>query len=446
MNRKDLLKTMAVSAASAVAIGGIPRKAHATTNVGGAIVCNPLATDHTREIQSALTLAMQQTEAEVWIPARADGRPWVITRVQALGTGVQRLYIRAWGQIRSSIANSYSPKHIFLIANLERIVAEGLDVYYTGPVNTGGSYTGTHDCIYVTDCKSVKLDQCRAQRGTYAGIRIRRSRNVDVSNCEGHYNRCAGLAIFDGAEFVTVNGGKYSFNGLDSDLGTGYGVACFQQPIGSEAQEVIMQGIVSHDNYRKGLDAHAGRRLIFAHNEMYRNKLYGLFATAQNAGSGFLLGEALIEGNIVAENTYRESAYTTPKLGIQVGAQGVSTCRHLSVVHNYIENVSDYGIHANTSGARTVRIDGNTVDKVDGTPGRAISTDAAGKPMSLQVNGNIALRARSGMLFERADVAHILNNTLNNSEIGGGGAVTAGSGIAHKSTGGNWVNGSLVTV
>ena len=92
-------------------------------------------------------------------------------------------------------------------------------------------------------------------------------------------------------EFVTVNGGKYSFNGLDRDVGTGYGVACFQQPIGSEAQEVIMQGIVSHDNYRKGLDAHAGRRLIFAHNEMYRNKLYGLMATAQNAGSGFLLGE-----------------------------------------------------------------------------------------------------------------------------------------------------------
>src|SRR5215212_156879 len=108
MNRKDLLKTMAASAASAVAIGGIPRKAHATTNVGGAIVCNPAATDHTREIQSALTLAMQQKEAEVWIPTRADGSPWIITRVQALGTGVQRLYIRAWGQIRSGIANSYS--------------------------------------------------------------------------------------------------------------------------------------------------------------------------------------------------------------------------------------------------------------------------------------------------------------------------------------------------
>ena len=116
------------------------------------------------------------------------------------------------------------------------------------------------------------------------------------------------------------------------------------------------------------------------------------------------------------------------------------------MVHNHIENVSDYGIHANTSGARTARIDCNTVDKVDVISGPAISADAAGKPMSLQVNGNIALRATRGMLFESADVAHLLNNTLNNSEIGGGGAITAGSGIAHKSAGGNWVNGSLVTV
>jgi hypothetical protein len=115
------------------------------------------------------------------------------------------------------------------------------------------------------------------------------------------------------------------------------------------------------------------------------------------------------------------------------------------VVHKYIENVSDYGILANTSGARTVRIDCNTVDKVDVISEPAISTDAAGKPMSLQVNGNLAIRTTKSMLFECADVAHLLNNTLNNSEIGGG-AITGGSGIAHKSAGGNWVNGSLVTV
>jgi hypothetical protein len=437
---------MAVSAASAVAIGGIPRKAHATTNVGGAIVCNPLATDHTGEIQSALTLAMQQREAEVWIPARAGGAPWTITRVSASGNGTQRLTVRAWGQIRSSLANTSSAKHIFYVGNLSRFKAEGLDVYYTGPVNTGSSYSGTHDNIHITDCASVKLMRCCAQYSTYAGIKIRRSNNVSIIGCEGHYNRVSGISIFDGCTNIEIIGGEYSFNGLDSDTGTGYGVAVHQFAPGLEAQQVICQGINAHNNYRKGLDAHAGRRLIFAHNEMYRNKLYGLSAIAQSAGGPFLLGEALIEGNIVADNTYRESAYTRPKFGMQVGAQGVSKCRHLIVVHNYIENVSDYGIHANISGARTVRIDGNTVDKVDGTPGRAISTDAAGKPMSLQVSGNIALRARGGMRFDSADVAHIQGNTLGNSEIGGGGAIAVGSNVAHKSTGGNWVNGSLVTV
>jgi hypothetical protein len=140
LKRKDLLKLMAAGGiGAATLVAAKPGTAEAATFTGGVIMCDPAATNHTFEIQSALNLAIQRREAEVWIPARTDGSPWIITRVQAAGTGVERLSIRAFGQIRSSIANSFTPRNVFMVSNLERLTIDGLNIYYTGTVNTAAT-------------------------------------------------------------------------------------------------------------------------------------------------------------------------------------------------------------------------------------------------------------------------------------------------------------------
>lgn len=158
---------------------------------------------------------------------------------------------------------------------------------------------------------AVRLGSTSDPAGVYAVI------DPVVFACYGHHNRHAGL-YFGNTQNLQIIGGHYHFNGLKGDATSGYGTASSQSSYPLNTSEI---GVHANDNYRKGIDYHAGVGITIIGCFSLRNVVMGIYAEDTR-----ITGSVIIKGNTVGEMTYYGATTSTEgsvnvMYGIMVGAQ-----------------------------------------------------------------------------------------------------------------------------
>lgn len=154
-------------------------------------------------------------------------------------------------------------------------------IEYTGTFNHGSSYSGLVSGIHANNADYLLIEQMEIAGFNRAGIFVgatvtgssRYCQNPRVTNTYCHHNRVAGI-IFGHTEAGLVQLCHLHFNGDASDYSTGYGFAGWA---GGVPKNTHLLGNWANDNYRKGVDFHAGHNGMLVGNTLLRNRVCGIY-------------------------------------------------------------------------------------------------------------------------------------------------------------------------
>ena len=230
------------------------------------------------------------------------------------------------------------------------------------------SAIGNLDGLYLTGFNQVELDDLIVKGYSGTGVLVLQSQNVNVQNCSMTYNLYAGLR-YGTIETLTVTGGDYSYNGIDSP-NYGYGISG-SAGTGTTTRDVLIQGVTANYNLRKGIDFHAGTNARVIGNTIIGYGQVGIYAVAESGTTN--VNNVTIIGNRIsgADNTL------------------VSMCIA----------VGGYGYSANASGNFIISNNTLTGCTVAGDTGNAINVvypQTGGTITSVTITDNVILNGSNG--------------------------------------------------
>ncbi|MDO4897288.1 MAG: family 20 glycosylhydrolase [Moraxella sp.] len=174
--------------------------------------------------------------------------------------------------------------------------------------------------------------------------------NNQVINSHLHNNRVAGVMFAYQKDFLAQNN-IMSYNGHESDGGTGYGIASMA---GTYNENITYQNNTTDHNYRKGLDVHDGNNVIITNNTSIGDRLYGIAVYNRQ----FNMDNVSITDNIISQDaTFRLAVDDNYHIDQQTyyGYSGI----HLQT------NTQPEHTHFIGSETATFNITGNTISGMD---------------------------------------------------------------------------------
>jgi parallel beta-helix repeat protein len=301
---------MALTKATYSMIDGAPANVRDFGAVGNNIA------DDTAAIQAAIDAALQIefVKGDVY---KITG-PINITKpgTQLIGNGA-----RVTGAYEQDpVSPSYS-ESFFNVTGADNVLIENIRLQYTGTFTIGGlDYGGYISGIHVEDSDRFTARGVEAYGFNRAGINV--AMDVDycanplIVDCYLHHNRVSGL-IFGNTDNGTMQNCNLTFNGAVDSIGTGYGFSGWSACL---PKNTILANNQANDNYRKGLDFHAGENGTIVGNVCARNRIYGIYVMGT-------IGSWTITGNTVTDMTWANEFPIAAPYGIRVGAlvgQGLS--------------------------------------------------------------------------------------------------------------------------
>lgn len=218
--------------------------------------------------------------------------------------------------------DDYIKASLLVITNTARnLDIRDLSLEYNGNFfdEAGQSYSGLVCGIYLDSCSDVKISGMDISKFNHSGINVAGTtssylKRITIEDCTLHHNRVAGI-LYGYVDGLSIFSNSMTYNGAENDGGTGYGCAGSS---GAHPKNVQVIGNIANYNYRKGLDVHAGERIIIDGNTCKGNRLYGIYA------EGVKTSDIVITNNIVSDmtgTTGLESPYTAI-YGISFGVYG----------------------------------------------------------------------------------------------------------------------------
>jgi hypothetical protein len=219
---------------------------------------------------------------------------------------------------QNPVTPSYDESMLYVYA--DNVLIENLRLQYTGTFTISGDYGGFISGIHVEESDNFIARKVEAYGGNRAGINVA----MDVTYCENpkiidcylHNNRVSGL-IFGNTNNGIMQGCTLTYNGAADSIGTGYGFSGWSACL---PKNTILANNQANDNYRKGLDYHAGENGTIVGNVCARNRIYGIYVMG-------VIGSWTITGNTVTDMTWGNEFPTASPFGIRVGeltGQGLS--------------------------------------------------------------------------------------------------------------------------
>ena len=263
------------------------------------------------------TAAFISAESSVIAVQLTPGKTYRVT--STVGVTTPRFTIIGNGAlIQYDYEQSGSPTYaeaLFYVDGADDCVFKGVRLEYVGTFDTGSDYSGLISGIHVENTDNFTADGVEAFGFNRAGINIATlsgasayCKNPRVTKCDLHHNRVSGL-LFGNTLDGKVENNVLAFNGLVTSVGTGYGFAGWSSNLPINTMLVNNQ---ANDNYRKGLDFHAGDSGVLVGNVCSRNRVYGIYVMGVTGGWS-------IDGNLISDMQWANEFPTVSPYGIRVG-------------------------------------------------------------------------------------------------------------------------------
>jgi len=249
----------------------------------------------------------------------------------------------------------------------ETIFIDGLTLSYTGTFNHGtnlgrvnGVFLFGYTSAYIQNLNISGFNACGIFVGGSGGsFTTVETTDINITNCDCSGNRVAGIELAY-VNNVIVQSCKLNSNGLSGDTATGYG---FATQSGTEAQNIKVLNNTANDNYRKGIDFHAGFACIASGNTCNNNYLWGIYASSDVRGS------VIISDNRVTGMSASTTGSRTPVYGIYVGQDAATVSpayADIQVNSNFVEVTQGsgaiaYPLTVRSGGANNVSFVGNKI-------------------------------------------------------------------------------------
>lgn len=240
--------------------------------------------------------------------------------------------------------NELSPNYNESLFYLDDKIAniKGGKIVYTGTFDFGASYDGKLSGIHAVGGNTI-VENSEFAGFNNCGINISPRKldayntNSVIRNCFLHHNRVAGLA-FGNTDNLLIENNRCEFNGILSDIGTGYGLGGWRD---AYPKNTKVYNNRTNDNSRKGIDFHSGFNGSIRDNEVLRNGIYGIFLGFENLDSSNNarpIGDWLVDNNIIGEmNGDKTNAYDIQAITITTYASNTSNS-NFKITNNTISN------------------------------------------------------------------------------------------------------------
>lgn len=234
---------------------------------------------------------------------------------QIIGNGAKIIFSKE----QHATTPSYADSLFNVLA--DDVLIENIKLQYTGAFTVGGAdYGGYVSGIQVEESDRFTARNVEAYGFNRAGINVAMGAtyclNPTVTDCYLHHNRVAGV-IYGNTAGGTVSNCNLAFNGISTGANVGYGFAGWSTCV---PKNTILSSNQASDNYRKGLDFHAGENGTVTGNVCARNRIYGIYLMG-------VKGSWSIVGNTVTDMSWADEFPTATVYGIRVGdlvGQGLS--------------------------------------------------------------------------------------------------------------------------
>lgn len=200
----------------------------------------------------------------------------------------------------------------FNIVDNDILDVDGINLEYTGTFDLGTSYAGIICGFRITNSNNIKLTNNSAKKFNYTGCIVGGDRpytsvpycnDIDILYNDFSNNRVAGI-YHGNTKNLKMLGNNLTYNGKDTDPGTGYGTAGMSTLI--PINTIISNNICSY-NVRKGVDFHAGKDTIITNNIIEGNGLFGISYDTNSE-----IGKVVISGNQISKMVIDGSKSPTP--------------------------------------------------------------------------------------------------------------------------------------
>lgn len=227
------------------------------------------------------------------------GRTYLVTSPLVVGDGGTVIDGNG-AKIIYSKEQSATPSHtesLFVIIEKDDVTVKDLCMVYDGTFTVSGDYGGYIFGIYVDQSDRFTAEGLEISGFNNSGIYVGESavycENPKIVGCYLHHNRVSGV-LFGYTDNGLVCDCRLTYNGAENSIGTGYG---FAGSSGGMPKNTIIANNFACDNYRKGIDFHAGNGGLIIGNVCARNRCFGIFVCVHIHGSW------VISGNTVTEMT-----------------------------------------------------------------------------------------------------------------------------------------------
>lgn len=260
-----------------------------------------------------------------------------------------------WEQSTSASDPDAHYEAIFYMTGRDNVTIRNGEIEYTGTFDIGGnpaadSYNGLVSCIHANECDNLTIDNCQIHGANRGGILIGAlvdhtadaalaySLNPRVINCDVHHCRVANV-IYGRTENGVVDNNQLRFAGHILDIGTGYGFAGYSTGIPKNTTVTNNHAV---DNYRKGIDFHAGISGVVSNNIILRNRCDGIYIMGVS-------GAWTVTGNVIANMLWTgglPAEMCAMRFGELVGQGTTEIPTNFNATGN---TISDFGIDPNTT-------------------------------------------------------------------------------------------------
>jgi parallel beta-helix repeat protein len=273
-------------------------------------------TDDTAAIQAAINASLRVEFAKGGVYKITGPINITSTGTQIIGNGAR--ITGAYEQ--NPVSPSYS-ESFFNVTGADDVLFENIRLQYTGTFTIGGlDYGGYISGIHIEDSDRFTARGVEAYGFNRAGINVAMNAsycaNPLIVDCYLHHNRVSGL-IFGNTNNGTMQNCNLAFNGIVSSVGTGYGFSGWSACL---PKNTILANNQANDNYRKGIDFHAGENGTIIGNTCSRNRIYGIYVMGT-------IGSWTITGNTVTDMSWANEFPASSPYGIRVGdliGQGIA--------------------------------------------------------------------------------------------------------------------------
>jgi len=206
---------------------------------------------------------------------------------------------------------------LFYVNGANNVTIDGLILEYTGTFDEGSSLAGYISGIQVEDSNNFTAKNLEIYGFNRAGISISTVAAVSdysyypvVKDCFIHGNRVAGI-LFGNTDRGIVENCTLAENGLAGNYDAGYGFAGWSAKY---PKNTLITNNRSFNNYRKGIDFHAGQNGTIVNNIVSGNKIYGIYVENN------INGNWIISNNEIKDMNYANELPTSGMYGIRIGA------------------------------------------------------------------------------------------------------------------------------